>query len=122
MMPRHTYRFDTEGHTVVEGDSAKKKEPQSIWVECKNTERHSQTLNWLFGLFKGIAFGELVAIGMTLMAQLFAMFPHTSLALMTSFPYWAIRTFGGVAMVYTWVAMGFVIVWIFDTPDTRFMI
>jgi hypothetical protein len=43
-MQKPTYRFDTDGHTVVEGDSAKKKSPviKDCCPYCKKPMRWNQ--------------------------------------------------------------------------------
>jgi hypothetical protein len=98
------YAFDVEGHTVMTPAKG-----------CKDT----RTLELIFDLFKGIAFGECIAIIMTLLAQLYIMLPFTTLRLLTAFPYWAIRTFGGLAMICVWIVIGMIMSYGFDHPGVR---
>jgi len=120
MPPRRpAYAFDVDGHTVVV------EEPQckySVAGKYKRIERSSNTLDWLFGLFKGIAFGECIAIAATLLAQIYIVMPSSSIGLMTQFYYWGIRTFGGATMIYIWIVIGMILSWVHDCYNKEVLV
>jgi hypothetical protein len=88
----------------------KREASKQTWKEIDDYN----TMNWLFGLFKGIAFGECIAIAATLLAQLYIVMPSSSIGLMTQFYYWSIRTFGAETMICIWVIIGMILLWAHD--------